>query len=196
MLGRNESAEMTKTPHIDSYRPYLTLLARTHLDQRYHRRIDASDIVQQTLLEAHKNRKQFRGESASELAGWLRQILVNNVADAVRALRREKRDIRREQPLEAHVEDSFGRVHDWLAAEQSTASQRMIREEQLLAVSAAVSSLSNDQQEAVILHHLQGYSLKQLAEHFDRTESAVAGLLHRGLQNLRSMIANHNEEST
>ena len=47
---------MTKPLPIDSYRPYLTLLARTHLDERYQRRIDASDVVQQTLMEAHEKR--------------------------------------------------------------------------------------------------------------------------------------------
>lgn len=187
---------MNKTLPIDSYRPYLTLLARTHLDQRYQRRIDASDVVQQTLMEAHEKRDQYRGDSSNELAGWLRQMLVHNVSDAVRALRRDKRDIRREQPLEAAVEDSFCRVHDWLAAEQSSASQRMMRDEQLLTLSAAVTRLSDDQREAVILHHLQGYSLKQLAAHLQRSESAVAGLLHRGLRNLRSIIAEQGEEPT
>lgn len=179
----------TPTPPIESYRPYLTLLARTHLDQRYQRRIDASDIVQQTLLEAHEHQSQYRGESDGELAGWLRQMLVHNVTDAIRALRREKRDIRREQPLEAAVNESFCRVHDWLAAEQSSASKKVMRDEQLLTLSAGVTSLSDDQREAIILHHLQGYTLKQLAEHLQRSESAVAGLLHRGLQNLRKTLA-------
>lgn len=180
---------------IESYRPYLTLLARTHLDKQYQRRIDASDIVQQTLLEAHEHQSQYRGESEGELAGWLRKMLVHNVTDAIRALRRDKRDIRREQPLEAAVNDSFCRVHDWLAAEQSSASQKVMRDEQLLTLSAAVTSLSGDQREAVILHHLQGYSLKQLAEHLERSESAVAGLLHRGLQNLRKTILATEEDA-
>jgi len=170
------------------------LLARTHLDIRYQRRIDASDIVQLTMLEAHENRSQYRGNSDGELAGWLRQMLVHNVADAVRALRRDKRDVRRERPIEAAVEDSFDRAHDWLAAEQTSASQQLMRDEQLLSVSAAVTALSEDQREAVVLHYLQGYSLKQLAEHFERSESAVAGLLHRGLSNLRKAMAKPEED--
>ena len=180
---------MTTTPTIDSYRHYLTLLARAHLDRRYQRRIDASDVVQQTLMEAHEKRDQFRGESERELAGWLRQMLVHNVADAVRAIRQAKRDIRREQPLEAAVEDSFCRVDDWLAIEQSSASQRLMRGEQLLMLSTAVTALPPDQREAVILRHLQGYSLKELAAEFRRSESAVAGLLARGLRNLRNALA-------
>jgi len=180
---------------LDSYRPYLTLLARTHLDNRYQRRIDASDVVQQTLLEAHEKRDQYRGDSENELAGWLRQMLVHNVADAVRALRRAKRDIRREQAIELAVEDSFCRVHEWLAAEQSSASQKMMRDEQLLLVSTAVSSLTEDQREAIVLHYLQGYTLKQLAEQLERSESAVAGLLHRGLRNLRKTIVEAEEHA-
>lgn len=178
----------SQTLPLDRYRPYLTLLARTHLDHRYQRRVDASDIVQQTLLEAHVKRGEYRGDSDGELAGWLRQMLVHNVADAVRALHRAKRDIRRERAIEGAVEDSFCRVHDWLASEQSSASQKLMRDEQLLALASAVTSLSDDQREAVILHHLQGFTLKQLSEQLGRSESAVAGLLHRGLRNLRKAI--------
>jgi RNA polymerase sigma-70 factor (ECF subfamily) len=70
-------------PTLDRFRAYLALLARLHLDPDLRHRVDPSDIVQQTLLEAHQKRTQFRGGSDAELAAWLRQILVHNLADAV-----------------------------------------------------------------------------------------------------------------
>jgi DNA-directed RNA polymerase specialized sigma24 family protein len=48
---------------LDGYRSYLRLLARAQLDDRVQQRVDASDIVQETLLEAHRSREQFTGES-------------------------------------------------------------------------------------------------------------------------------------
>jgi RNA polymerase sigma-70 factor (ECF subfamily) len=172
----------------DRYRSYLQILARTHLGSRFGRRVDASDIVQLTLLEAHEKRDAFRGESRTEMAGWLRTMLMNNVADAVRAMEREKRDIRRERSIEAEISDSFSRAHDWLQADHTSPSQHLVRHEEQLALADALAELPADQSEAIILHHLEGQSLHELAVYFGRSEPAVAGLLHRGLKRLRQKL--------
>jgi RNA polymerase sigma-70 factor (ECF subfamily) len=49
----------------------------------------------------------------------------------------------------------------------------------------AIESLPEDQREAIRLRHLEGWTLEQLAVRFGRSESAVAGLLKRGLRGLR-----------
>src|SRR5690242_14631948 len=99
--------------NFDQYRPYLYLLARSHIGRRQQARVDPSDIVQQTLLHAHQKQSQFRGTSAAELMGWLRQILANNLADAVRGMARAKRDIARERSLDHDLNDSFSRADGW-----------------------------------------------------------------------------------
>src|SRR5437868_2774970 len=85
---------------LERFRQYLLLLARSYLGERPRGKFDPSDVVQQTLLEAHQKRGQFRGGSEAELAGWLRGILACAVADAVRGLGRAKRDVGRERALE------------------------------------------------------------------------------------------------
>src|SRR5271167_1274005 len=100
---------------LEEFRSYLLLLARMQLDPGPRNRIDPSDIVQQTLLEAHARADQFQGDD-SALAAWLRQALVNNLRDAWRALRKGKRDIRREQSPEDAVEQSSARLQGMLAA--------------------------------------------------------------------------------
>jgi RNA polymerase sigma-70 factor (ECF subfamily) len=69
-----------------------------------------------------------------------------------------------------------------LVAVQSSPSQRVVRQENVLRLAEAVDRLPDDQREAVVLHHLEGLNLTQLTERFKRSESAVAGLLHRGLK--------------
>src|SRR5205807_9711238 len=71
---------------LERYRAYLRLLARLHLDARFQGKLDASDLVQQTLLEAYRSLQQFRGGDGAELAGWLRQILAHQLAHAQRDL--------------------------------------------------------------------------------------------------------------
>src|SRR6516165_8430140 len=99
-------AEGPSTPALERYRDYLHLLARLQLGSRMQKHLDASDVVQQTFLEAQKQFAQFRGRSEAELAAWLRQILAHNLADALRALGRAKRDVNRERSLEAALEES------------------------------------------------------------------------------------------
>jgi RNA polymerase sigma-70 factor (ECF subfamily) len=174
--------------HVERFREYLCLLAREHLAPGNPSKLEASDIVQQTLLEACQQQAQFRGQSDGELAGWLKQMLIHNLADALRESRRAKRDVRRERSLEAAIDDSFSRTENWLAANDLTPSHEAMRVEGMLRLADALADLPDKQREAVVLHHIQGRSLAVLAQQLNRSESAVAGLLHRGLKALRRLL--------
>ena len=175
--------------NFHQYRSYLYLLARSHIGRRNQSRLDPSDIVQQTLLQAHQKQSQYRGASEAELMGWLRQILANYLADAVRGLARAKRDVSRERPLDQELDDSFTRVDGWLAAVQSSPSQQAVRSEELIRLADALTSLPLAQREAIVLHHLQGLPLAEVGQQLEKSPAAVAGLLHRGLKRLREVLA-------
>ena len=145
--------------------------------------------MQQTLFDAHQKHDQFRGSTPAERMAWLKQILANNLADAVRGLARAKRDMSRERPLDPDVGDSFTRVEGWLAAVQPSPSQQAVRAEELLRLTDALTALPPLQQEAIVLHHLQGLPLAEVGAQLDKTPAAVAGLLHRGLKRLRELMA-------
>jgi len=174
-------------PPLERYRSYLLLLARMQLDARPQRKIDTSDIVQQTLLEAHTRRPAFSGDDPGFCA-WLRQALVNNLRDALRAWRRGKRDAARECSLDAAVDESSARLANWLAADHTSPSGKAARNEDLLRLADALEELPQPQREAVVLHHLQGWTLAEVAAHLERSDAAVAGLLHRGLKSLRERL--------
>lgn len=173
---------------LERFRPYLILLARANLYPRHPATLDSSDIVQKTLLDAFAKRDQYRGASEAELAGWLSEILKNNLADALRHQHRDKRDIRREQALDAEIDESFSRTQSWLVAVQSTPSQRVIKQEDLLRLSEALNEVPEDQRNAIVLHHLQGLTLAAVAVEMGRTEASVAGLLFRGLRTLQTLL--------
>jgi len=173
---------------LEQYRSYLLLLAKLQLENRAQHKIDASDIVQQTLLEAQAKVDGFAGDEA-KLAAWLRQALVNNLRDAWRSLRRAKRDIRRERSLEEAIAQSSTRLEGMLAAQQSSPSQQVVRSEELLRLADTLTQLPAAQRQAIMLHHLQGCSLSETARLLQRTDAAVAGLLHRGLKKLRELMS-------
>jgi RNA polymerase sigma-70 factor (ECF subfamily) len=176
-------------PHpLDRYRDYLRLLARLHLDPRLQAKLDASDFVQQTLLQAHAHQDQFRGQTDQEWLAWLRSILANVLAGAVRQYATEARDLARERSLDGALEQSSSRVEEWLAANHSSPSERAVRCEELLRLASALAQLPDDQRRVVELHHLRGCTVTEVAEAVGKTKPAVMGLLFRGLKSLRQNL--------
>jgi len=173
---------------LERFRSYLLLLARMRLDRKLQGKLDASDVVQQTMLEAHQALESFRGENLAAQAAWLRQILARNLANAARDMGRAKRDIKRERSLQTALDDSALRLEGWLAADQSSPSQRAERHERALLLAGALAELPENQREAVMLRHFQGCSLAEIAEQLSCTTAAVTGLLQRGLKNLRKSL--------
>src|SRR5262245_39522905 len=173
---------------LERYRSYLRLLAQARLDPRLRSKLDPSDLVQTALLEAYQGLDGFRGRSPEELAAWLRQILARNLANALRDFRRDKRDVAREQALDGLLAESSARAEAWLAAEQSSPSERAERQEEAVRLAAALEGLPEVTREVVVLRHFHGWALADIARHVGRSAPAVAGLLHRGLAALRERL--------
>jgi RNA polymerase sigma-70 factor (ECF subfamily) len=173
---------------LERFRGYLLLLAQLHWDTRLQGRYDPMDLVQDSLLEAHKQRAQFKGTCDAELAGWLRQILAHNLADAIRRLERVKQDVHLERSLEALLGESSSRLQAWLAAEQASPSKEAAANEELIRLADSLAQLPAAQREAVVLHHLQRLTLAELTQRMQRTEASVAGLIRRGLKKLRELM--------
>ncbi len=176
--------------NLERFRAYLGLLARIEIAPRLRDKVDLSGVVQQTLLEAHQGLNvDARGsKTEAETTAWLRSILSHNLADVLRKLTARKRDIRREWSLENALDQSASRLEHWLAAQQSSPSQHAIRQEELLRMAETLAMLPEGQRRAIELHHLQGWPLAEIAAELETTKAAVAGLLHRGLKNLRTQI--------
>jgi RNA polymerase sigma-70 factor (ECF subfamily) len=173
---------------LEQYRAYLRVLAQVQLDPLLRGKLDPSDVVQETLLKAHANRGQFRGQTGAELAAWLRQILANTLAEELRRFGRQRRDLALERSLEAAVEASSHRLEAWLADQQSTPSEQAARNEELLRLADALARLPDDQRAALEMRHLQGLPVAEISRQLGRSEPSVTGLLRRGLQKLREML--------
>jgi RNA polymerase sigma-70 factor (ECF subfamily) len=178
---------------LERFRPYLLMLARLQFDEALQAKVGASDVVQQTLLEAHQSIADFRGTSDREWAAWLRRILARNLADELRKFRCGKRNLKLEASLPASLHDSALRLESWLAQDDASPSECAIANEQFMDLVEALMKLPDDQRRAIELHHLQGWSAAAVARQFGRTEVAVAGLLRRGLKRLRELLSEQQE---
>jgi RNA polymerase sigma-70 factor, ECF subfamily len=164
---------------LERFRTYLRKLAYSRLGVAYSAKLDPSDLVQETFMNAHQKLGQFRGTTDRERAAWLREIFVNSLADVYRALNRQKRDITRER--------STGRLTEWLELSAPPEGGAEDNEE-LIRLAWALSELPDRQHIAIELHHLQGLSLAETAKALHCTEASVAGLIRRGMDHLRELL--------
>jgi RNA polymerase sigma-70 factor (ECF subfamily) len=180
--------------HLDGFREYLRLLARLQLRANLAGKIDLSGVVQQTLLEAYQAGDSFPPDAAQQ-AAWLRRALANNLTDEIRRLGSRGKERVEEQSLEQALEASSARLEAWLAREESTPGRRAVHREQLSRLAKALLQLPEDQRVAVELHHLQGLSLADVGRRLGRSREAVAGLVFRGLKNLRMLLTEKRGQS-
>jgi RNA polymerase sigma-70 factor, ECF subfamily len=167
---------------IERYQAYLRLLARMQLPPRLWAKIGASDVVQQTLLEAHIAAGQYRGRSDGEWWAFLRQTLARNMADLARLYSAGKRDVAREMEL------SSVRLERFVATAEPSPSQEAVKNERLLKLADALAQLPDDQRVAVELKHLQSWTVKQIADLTGKSETAIGGMLYRGIRKLRELM--------
>lgn len=167
---------------LEVFRDYLRVLCWKWIPIDLRDRIDPSDLIQEALLRAHRDRKGFRGNSPAEKACWLRQILAHLMSDMFRELKKP-----RTIPY-ADLERSSVNMEQLCAAAQSTPSGGLKREERAVLIARLLSRLPPDQGEAVVLKHCEGWRVEAIGRHMNRSPQAIGGLLKRGLRALRELI--------
>ncbi len=168
-------------------RNYLCVLARNQVEGRLKAKADASDLVQQTLLEAYRDFGQFRGATEKEWLAWLRRILTHNAAQLARRYRgTDKRQIGLEVGLDA---GSTARPGLQPADPGESPSQQLLRKERELLLADALMQLPPDYQEVICLRNLQRLPFDQVAERMGRSRPAVQMLWMRALQKLQDHLA-------
>ncbi|PYS09950.1 MAG: hypothetical protein DMG17_25805 [Acidobacteria bacterium] len=177
------------------FRKYLRVLAQVALRSRgaLQNKIDASDLVQSALLQAIEALPQFRGQTDQEFAAWLRRILANKLADKARHFRRQKRDAALEESYRETLDDSARRLEQ-IPADLTTPSRHVMQNERARYLADHLAALPSDQQMAMELHHLAGYSISEIAERMAKSKASVAGLLRRGLEQLREDLKHKEKE--
>ncbi len=178
-------AEENAPPDLEQYRGYLKLLAELQLNPRLRVKEGASDIVQETMLDAHRDFADFRGKTDLELRAWLKMILTRNLLTAARHYGTQKRAAGLEVTLQDRLEESSALLHHQLVADQTSPSMKLMKKERSEQLAGALLTLLDDERSAVVLKHFHNWSVAEIAQHLGRTQDAVAGLLRRGLKKLR-----------
>lgn len=170
------------------YQAYLHLLARAQVGRQLRGKCDSSDVVQMTLLEAHRDLAGFQGHSENELMAWLRRILAHNLYNEARRFAAQQRDAAREVSIDqmhAGVEHSSVALARGLAADTPTPSQDATRREDAVRLADALARLPEDYQTVLLLRVFEELPAEEVAERMGRTAGAVRMLQMRALVALR-----------
>jgi RNA polymerase sigma-70 factor (subfamily 1) len=185
---------------LEGYRDYLRLLARLQVGPRLRAKLDASDVVQQTLLQAYQSREQFRGRTEAEWLAWLRAILANALAAAARHFDTRARELGRERSLEADLERSSSRLECLLAADQTSPSEGAVRDrhELLRQIAAAdpppprsVAPAVPVELETIVLKALRKEPAERYASAQELADDLERFLDHRPIRARRPSMADH-----
>ena len=177
-----------RKPELDDYRNYLRVLADMQLDPRLRAKEDVSDVVQLTLVHAHRDFNGFRGTTEAELREWLKAILSDTVINLAKKYQANKRDVRLERSIDQQLQESAIRIAGQLPADQTSPSQHLQQQERAEQLADAMAKLLDDEYTAVMLKHVHDWKVAEIAQHLDRTPEAVAGLLRGALKKLRNTM--------
>jgi RNA polymerase sigma-70 factor, ECF subfamily len=173
---------------FERYRNYLHLLAQGQMGRHLRAKCEASDIVQQTLLEAHRDFAGFQGVHEAELLAWLRRILAHNLLNLARHFATRQRDAAREVSLE-QVQQGLDRsslnLGRCLDAGTPTPSQLVARGEAAIRLADTLARLPEDYRTVLVLRVFEGLSAEEVAERMGRSAGAVRMLQMRALAALK-----------
>jgi RNA polymerase sigma-70 factor (ECF subfamily) len=161
------------TACIESRRARLTQMATSMLQDA----AEAEDVVQEAALRALRGRDRFRSEA--DVCTWFQRICINSCREAAR-----------KRSSEQNRFDAARREELWRDPAYSVDPEAVaIAVESGDRLKKALASLTPDQRLAVVLHDLQGWTAREIADDSDLPVPTVKSHLRRGRQALVSLLA-------
>lgn len=176
---------------LELYRNYLSILASTQLGRRLRRRMNPSDLVQETMLAAHRDFASFRGSNERDLLAWLRRVLINCLHHAFEThVGAKMRDVRCEISLEqvsVAMDRSAVNFAQNLADPGPSPSFPLRQRERAVILANQLSKLRPQYREVIVLRNLRGLSFEEVAEHMDRKPGTVRMLWLRAIDKFKQV---------
>ncbi|GAB4147061.1 MAG: sigma-70 family RNA polymerase sigma factor [Planctomycetaceae bacterium] len=178
---------------LDKHRDSLRQMIQFRMDRQLARRLDASDIVQDVLLEANRRLANYLNNPTLPFHLWLRQLAKDRVIDMHRRHRvARKRSVDREQPLaeSPHADRSSLELAGMLADPELTPAAATIRRELQARFFQALDELDDDDREILLMRHQEQLSNSEVALALGVSQPAAGMRYLRALRRLREILGN------
>jgi RNA polymerase sigma-70 factor (ECF subfamily) len=178
------------------WRPRLRQMIAVRLDPQLAVRADASDVVQEALMEASRRFPEYTRKRPVPFYLWLRQLACQRLTDLYRRhLRARRRSVYAEEAMLPPLPDqSAMSLANVLVASGTAPSQRMQRQEKRNMVRAALDRLAPADREVLVLRHLEQLSTREVAAILDVSEPAVRYRHRRALERLADYLSDLSAE--
>jgi RNA polymerase sigma-70 factor, ECF subfamily len=171
---------------FEQLRPYLRSRAQEQLDPQLQVKVSPSDVVQETLLEAHRGFAEFHGQSRAEVLVWVQGVLNHRIQTAYRKYRGTgKRDLSREVRLH-ETEESEQPIQ--LVANQSSPSAEVIGGEERGRLEQALQELPPRYEQAIRLRNELGLSFQEVGIALNCSADAARKLWTRAIDQLATRL--------
>lgn len=168
---------------LESCRPYLLAIAMAELPGDLNGKLGASDLVQDTLVKGVERFGTFQGRTPEELAGWLRRILLNQLANVVKAYGTGKRQVVREQAADSALADT----------RQLSPSAATLSREEWERLDTALGRLSEEGRQVILMRHRDNLSFTQIGANLGKSEDAVGKIWARAIDRLQRELSRENQ---
>ncbi|HMF17442.1 MAG TPA: sigma-70 family RNA polymerase sigma factor [Gemmataceae bacterium] len=185
--GDAEAAERLLAEHREPVRHMIGL----RLDRAIARRVDASDVVQEVLLEASRRLQDYLRDPVMPFHLWLRHIARDHIIDAHRRHRQaQKRGVDREQPLApaGWADRSSLDLAAQFVDQELTPASAALRQELERRLHDAIHQLDEDDREIILMRHFEQLSNQEVAAELNLTEAAASMRYLRAVRKLRDML--------
>jgi len=173
---------------LDLHRNDLRRMAQARLDPRINVRVDASDVVQEALIDAWRRLDGYLRDRPLPFLPWLRQIVGERIIDTHRRhLSSKCRGIQREERLEITNESADVLARRFFTTDTSP-SNLLVRKEIQAQMKQALVALPEKDREVLVLRHIEQFSTAEIASRLEITEGAVKARLLRALLRLRGQM--------
>ena len=180
-----EGSKEQQAELLNSFRSYLRAVAVNTIGEKAGGKLSVSDLVQNALIDGCNDFDQCRASGEDEFKAWLRQILLNDIANSYRYFRRQKRDVAKEVSVEACA---------LLAPHYDSPVSAALRKEAELKLTKSISELNSDYQLVIRLRHQEKHTFIEIGQKLSRSTDAARMLWNRAVGELSKKLSNDRSE--
>lgn len=192
LLKKAASGDSLAVNHLmDRHREAVRRMIRMRLDHALARRVDASDVVQDVLLEASQRLDEYIRNPGMPFHLWLRQLAKDRVIDMHRRHRAaQRRSVDREKDLQSLNPDerSSADLAQLLRDAELTPAAATIRKEMVQRFLTALDELEENDREIIVMRHFEHLGNADVATALHLTPPAAGMRYLRAIRRLREIL--------
>ena len=170
---------------VDQIQSYVTRMADQNLVNEVRARVGPSDIAQMSMIQMVNGFDRFRGQTTKEFFGWLNKIIQNEAIKSCRDQTRQKRDVRRHQPLSSDSKNFRGAN---LRQAEATPQSQALAKERIELFHAALENLTGEHATVIRLRNLEQLSFDEIASKMEKSKNAVTKLWYRAVMKFEEQL--------